>query len=70
MFCKFLEDKKGIDLIFLLAMLPLSTLAWVSINRDRKLQILKQIKNSKLKLETEYEFGLYILTILISGGEE
>ncbi len=63
--CSGLKDTKNLDLIYILLFLPIVTFGWVQFEVFRKEDIIKKIKNKSLKMEIEYEFGLYVMMTLV-----
>ena len=63
--CSGLKDTKNLDLVYILLFLPIVTFGWVQFEVFRKEEIIKKIKNKSLKMEIEYEFGLYVMMTLV-----
>ena len=63
--CKVLTDTLNLDLIYFILFIPIVTVGWILFEEYRKQVVLVKIKKRMLKLEIEYEYGLYVLMTLV-----
>ena len=68
--CRGLDDTKNLDIVYMLLFIPIVTVGWVQFEVYRKESIIKKIKDKSLKLEIEYELGLYVMMTLVRDSAQ
>jgi hypothetical protein len=68
--CRGLSDTKNLDIVYMLLFVPIVTVGWVQFEVFRKESIIKKIKDKSLKLEIEYELGLYVMMTLVRDSAQ